>query len=380
MNKSIQPLTERQINRYLSIIDLTRPKQEHAIRLLYEKMKQSIHESHPDSEIIVHRGKPIVSIEDNYENLLIPADNISRSSTYTHYVNETSVLRTHASAVIPEALRTLAARTDSWNDVVILVPGLVYRRDVADKKHVGQIHMLDVWRVVRTTERPTITNDTLRDTVKTIAQTAAPGWKLRIETSPHPYTNDGVEVNAVHPSDGRDIEILECGLIKDEVLRKSGLDPAVYSGWALGMGLDRLVMTLKDIPDVRYLRSNNPKIAAQMKHLRPYKEVSKQPRICRDMSYSVPLEYVEEDISQDIMEAMDTNINALEEVEIVSQTQYAELSENVRKKLGILPRQKNVLVRITLCHLERSLTKAEANLLYDQIYKRVNYGTAGYSS
>lgn len=380
MNKSIQPLTERQINRYLSIIDLTRPKQEHAIRLLYEKMKQSIHESHPDSEIIVHRGKPIVSIEDNYENLLIPADNISRSSTYTHYVNETSVLRTHASAVIPDALRTLAARTDSWNDVVILVPGLVYRRDVADKKHVGQIHMLDVWRVVRTAQRPRITNDTLLDTVKSIAQTAAPGWKLRIESSPHPYTNNGIEVNAVHSSDGRDIEILECGLTKDEVLRRSGLDPAEYSGWALGMGLDRLVMTLKDIPDIRYLRSGNPKIAAQMKHLLAYREVSKQPRICRDMSYSVPSEYVEEDISQDIMKAMNNHIDALEEVEILSETQYVDLLDNVQKKLGILSTQKNVLVRITLCHLERSLTNEEANQLYDKIYTKVNYGTAGYSS
>ena len=378
MNKSIQPLTEREISRYLSITDLTTPKQEHAIRLLYEKMKQSIQGSHPDSEIMVHRGKPIVSIEDNYENLLIPADNISRSSTYTHYVNETSVLRTHASAVIPEALRSLAARTDSWNDVVILVPGLVYRRDVADKKHVGQIHMLDVWRVVRNTERPTITNDTLLDTVKSITQTAAPSWNLRIETSPHPYTNDGIEVNAVHPSDGRDIEILECGLIKDEVLRKSSLDPAVYSGWALGMGLDRLVMTLKALPDVRYLRSNNPKISAQMKHLLPYKEVSKQPRICRDMSYSVPVHYVDEDISQAIMEAMNDDIDALEEVDVLAEAIYDNLPAKVRSKLGIRKGQKNVLVRVTLRHLERSLTKAEANQIYNMVYAKINHGDSGY--
>ena len=59
-------------------------------------------------------------------------------------------------------------------------------------------------------------------------------------------------------------------------------------GWALGMGLDRIVMTLKDIPDIRYLRSTNPKIAQQIQDLAKYQEVSNQPAIQRDMSYSAP--------------------------------------------------------------------------------------------
>ena len=379
MSLNIKPLTRAQVDYYLGITDLTSDDSDHAVGLLYRKIRDQIEDTHPDSEIMIYRDNQIVSIKDNYENLLIPTDNISRSSTYTHYLDNETLLRTHASSAIPGAMRELSKRND-WNDVVILVPGLVYRRDVADKKHVGQIHMLDVWRVVRTAEKPEITHKTLIDAVKDIARTAAPGWELRIENSPHPYTNGGIEVNAANKVDGRDIEILECGLIKEKVLEINGLDPEVYSGWALGMGLDRLVMTLKNLPDIRYLRSDNPKISNQMKNLNTYAEVSNQPAIQRDMSYSVPGSYVEEDVSQDIMSAIGDRIAALEEVDILSETPYNDLPEVARRNLGIQINQKNVLVRITLRHLEKTLTKKEANIIYDKIYEIINHGSCGYSS
>ena len=176
----------------------------------------------------------------------------------------------------------------------------------------------------------------------------------------------------------RDIEILECGLIKGEILARCGLDPSLYSGWALGMGLDRLVMTLKGIPDVRYLRSTNPKIAAQMTNLGPYHEVSNQPVIKRDLSYSVPSEYVEEDISEDIRQALGNNVDMLESVEVLSETPYNKLPQVARERLGCGKDQKNVLVRITLRHLERSITNDEANRVYEQVYAKINHGTGGY--
>jgi phenylalanyl-tRNA synthetase alpha chain len=236
--------------------------------------------------------------------------------------------------------------------------------------------MLEMWRIVRNSSRKEIVKDDLLDVVKGAAETAAPGWKLRIIDSPHPYTRGGIEVNAV--KDDRDIEILECGLIKDQILANSGLDPAEYSGWALGMGLDRLVMTLKNIPDVRYLRSKNPKIAEQMLNLEPYREISNQPAIKRDLSYSVPSSYVEEDISADIRTALGDKVDTLESVETLSETQYAELPEIAKKRLGCDNLQKNVLVRITLRHLERSITNDEANQIYESVYTQINKGSGGY--
>ena len=139
-------------------------------------------------------------------------------------------------------------------------------------------------------------------------------------------------------------------------------------------------MTLKDIPDVRYLRSLNPRIAKQMHSLEPYVEVSLQPSIKRDMSYSVPSQYVEEDINEDIRRSLDEDMGILESVEVLSETQYDELPNVARDKLGINGDQKNVLVRITLRHLERSITNQEANGLYEQVYSYVNKGTGGYDA
>jgi len=376
MRMYIQPLTKAKLNEYLAIPDLTEGKQPHAISLLYERVADYMREAHKKSDVRVYRKDPIVTVADNYDNLLIASDNISRSSTYTHYVDNEHILRTHTTAQIPAILRELAATRKDWNDVVILLPGLAYRRDVTDKKHVGQVHMLEMWRIVKASKDKPIVKDDLLDVVQGVANTAAPGWKLRIIDSPHPYTKQGIEVNAVLGE--RDIEILECGLINDQILVNAGLDPSEYSGWALGMGLDRLVMTLKDIPDVRYLRSTNPKITAQMKDLEKYHEVSSQPAIQRDMSYSVPAGYVEEDVNEDIREALGNKQNILESVEILSETAYNDLPQKIQERLGISSDQKNVLVRITLRHLERTLENKEANQIYDDIYKKINHGTGGY--
>lgn len=373
MKMYIKPLTKKQLNHYLAIEDLTK-NPNHALGMLYQQIESHVRAMHPNSDIRVYRKNPIVTTIDNYDNLLIGVDNISRSSTYTHYVNERQILQTHTSAQIPGILRNLAQQK-GWNDIVILLPGLAYRRDVTDKKHVGQVHMLEMWRLVKSGKTP-ITKGDLLDVVNGVAATAAPKWHLRIIDSPHPYTKQGIEVNAVQGS--KDIEILECGLINDQILANARLDPAEYSGWALGMGLDRLVMTLKDIPDIRYLRSTNPKIALQMHNLQTYHEVSNQPAIQRDMSYSIPARYVEEDINEDIREALGDNNDILESIEVISETRYADLPIIIRKRLGINKDQKNVLVRVTLRHLERTITNKEANELYGIIYSHVNHGAAGY--
>jgi phenylalanyl-tRNA synthetase alpha chain len=375
MKMHIKPISKQALNQYLSIPDLTEEREPHAIKLLYEKIKGYVEKTHPHSEVQVYRQNPIVSVTDNYDALLIDSGNISRSSTYTHYVDETHILRTHTSAHMPGILKELSQRQD-WEDMIILLPGHAYRRDVSDKKHVNPIQMLDMWRIVKHTARKKTEKEDLLAVVEGIAETAAPGWRLRIIGSPHPYTRGGIEVNAVLGD--RDIEILECGLIKDEILANAGLDPEKYSGWASGIGLDRLVMTLKGLPDVRYLRSTNPKITTQMQDLEPYREVSHQPAITRDLSYSVPMNYVEEDINEDIRQALSSDVGVLESVEILHETPYQSLNDVARHKLGTTKDQKNVLVRITLRHLEQTLTNEQANELYKRIYARVNKGSGGY--
>lgn len=373
-----QPIGKSELKEYLAIPDLTNePKlseSPHAVRILYEQIIAKLKAKYPSSKIIIVKEDPMVSERDCYDNLLVPKDNLSRSSTYTHYVDDKHCLQTHTTAQIPGVLRKLKADYENWDDVLILVPGLAYRRDVYDKTHLGVLHQLDVWRIVKNKIVGKMTKEDLLSLVDAIQDAAAPGWKLRIEDNPHPYTNEGIEVNV--QKDGRDIEILECGLLGDEIIKLNGLDPEKVSGLASGLGLDRLVMTLKDIPDIRYLRSTNPRIAAQMQDLERYSEVSLQPAISRDMSYSVHENQVEEDINQNIATAIGKWLPALESVEVLNETKYSDLPEIAKLKLGIKPNQKNILVRITLRDLNRSITNQEANQIYKNIYQQVNEGGA----
>lgn len=372
----IKPIKKNELEEYLSIPDLTNAGNDHAIRLLYEKIKQYMITSHLHSEVKEYRLNPIVKVDDNYDNLLIDKDNISRSSTYTHYVDKHHVLRTHTSAQIPVILKELAIIKDSWNDVVIMLPGLVYRRDVTDKKHLGIIHQIEMWRVVKNSSYRKIVRQDLIDVINGLSDVCAPGWTKRNVDKIHPYTLEGIEVNLVKGNN--DIEILEGGVINPKILENAGLNPTEYSGWAMGTGLDRLVMVLKEIPDIRYLRSMNPHIQIQMMDLSRYKEVSLMPAIVRDISYCVPQDYVEEDIHQEIRDSIGEEYKIIESIEIQNETVYRELPEKVQMRLGCKETMKNILVRITLRHLDKTMTREEANSLYEKIYVKVNYGTNVY--
>lgn len=376
MKMYIKPLSKEKIDYYLQITDLMQDEK-HVIHLLTDKVIKYVESTHKNSEIKIYRKSPVVTVADNYDDLLFPKDNISRSSTYTHYIDETHILRCHTTAHIPEVLRELAAKKEEWNDVVIILPGLVYRRDVTDKKHLGEVHQMDIWRIVKNKNVKKMEREDLMKVINGISQTVIPNWKLRIVDSLHPYTRGGLEVNATNGES--DLEILECGVINDKMFENAGLNPKEYSGWALGMGIDRLVMALKKLPDIRYLRATNPKIARQMGDLEVYEEVSNQPAITRDMSYCVPINYVEEDICEDIREALGNNQNILETIQILSETKYEDLPSNVQKRLGINSNQKNVLVKIVLRALDRTLESSEANNIYNSIYSKINHSNIGYN-
>ena len=73
-----------------------------------------------------------------------------------------------------------------------------------------------------------------------------------------------------------------------DLLRENGLDPARVTGLAMGLGLDRLLMLRKGMNDIRLLRSDDPRVVEQMLDLSPYRPVSDQPAIRRDLSIAVP--------------------------------------------------------------------------------------------
>lgn len=366
------------IERALKVPDFTADgAAPHIINIIQKKVSENL--THLGmGKMRVVRGNPVVSVSDNYDRLLFPYDNAGRSSTYTRYVDEDHVLRTHTSASVPETFRNFYKEFNGdIPDTVFLFPGLVYRRDVIDPKHLDVFHQLDVWTLRKNNGRgPVNRKDLLRLVDAIFSSIFLDGTKPVVLEAIHPYTINGIEVYA--QSGESQIEVLEAGLAHPQVLKDAGFDPEKYSGLALGMGLDRLVMSLKHLSDIRYIRSTEPRIAKQMLNIDRFKEVSNKPPISRDMSYCVPENYTEEDICEEIKEAFGDEAYLIEDVKISARTKYDDLPQIAKDRLGALEGQDNVLVKIMLRHPDKTLTKEQANVLYDQAYPRLNRGSKGY--
>jgi phenylalanyl-tRNA synthetase alpha chain len=143
----------------------------------------------------------------------------------------------------------------------------------------------------------------------------------------------------------------------------------------MGLGLDRLLMLRKGIPDIRLLRSADPRIARQLLDLRPYQVVSILPPVRRDVSVAVD---AQAEISAEIMgdqvrEALGADADAVESVSLLAVTDYADVPEVARERLEIRPGQRNLLVRIVLRPWDRTLTDAAANDLRDRIYAALHH-------
>lgn len=357
-------LTEIELNKSLSIVDLTKSPN-HAISIMATNIIKSLEKY--NIEIIVDGGNPIVSPEDNYNKLYYPIDDITKSERYTRWVSNEKILRTQMTSLIPSILSSLKS------EKVIACPGMVYRRDVVDKTHVGEPHQMDIWII-----SDKVKYDRLRllDLVETVVDAILPGVKWRYIETNHNYTKDGIEVEIY--VNGNWLEILECGLALPKLLDDSGLDSNTWSGLALGLGLDRAVMIRKEITDIRILRSQNPKISEQMSNLEKYITISKYNSVKRDMSISVD-NLVDVECIGDLVRNSIEDIEIIEEVVIKSETEYKDLPPHVSERLGMTENMKNILIGITLCSLDHQIDAVEANDTYTLLYSKLHQGSKGYT-
>lgn len=311
--------------------------------------------------VLLHRGDPVVTIQDHYDLLRYPPDAVTRDRRYSRYVDAGRMLRAHTTAHVPALLRGLRE-----TDILLAVPGMCYRRDVIDRHHVAEPHHLDLWRVRK--NGPPLGEADLTEMISVAVGAVLPGRPVTTPVSPHPYTVDGRELYA----DG--IEVGECGLAHPEVLTTAGL-PRSVTGLAMGLGLDRLTMLAKGVDDIRLLRSRDPRVAGQMADLSPYRPVSSMPPVRRDLSVAVAADTDAEVLGDRVREALGADAESLEEVAVLSETPYADLPDAARDRLGIGASQKNVLLRLVVRHPDRTLTTAEANAIRDRVYTAVHAGT-----
>lgn len=356
----------------LAILDLTDPKNGvHAINLVVQKIRQTLEVTYIGTAVEEVRTDPIVSVKENFDDLLFPEDNLGRSSHYTRYVSADKVLRTHTSATIPNWLKKVMH--DGVSDKIVVLPGMCYRRDVVDRTHCGEPHQMDIWRIKRSNlffERSDLIH-----LVETILNSVVPGYKYRANEVKHPYTINGLEVEIL--VNGNWLEVLECGEAHPVILENAGLDSKEYSGLALGMGLDRLVMIIKDIDDIRVLRSSDLRIKRQMSNLDKFIKVSDQPSAERVLSYSTSTDKTEEDVCEEIRDELGPESTYIEEIQY-SEILYEQLSIKARGNLGIRPDQKNVVVTIIFRSPEGSLHRTMVNEWMRRLYPKLNKGDKGY--
>ena len=161
--------------------DLTDPAQgPHAVQLVVDAAVAALTDRW-GSEVRVRRDDPVVTVTANYDDLGYPPGAATRDARYTRYVDDGHVLRTMTSVMVPPALRELAA-TGAGADVLLVCPGVVYRRDAIDRLHTGTPHQLDLWRVAPARLGP----DDLVDMVERVVDAVLPGRRPVLTAASHP--------------------------------------------------------------------------------------------------------------------------------------------------------------------------------------------------
>ena len=193
----------------------------------------------------------------NFEALNLPADHPARDTQDTFYISDKVLLRTQTS---PMQVRVMEKQKPP---IRIIAPGRCYRSDDVDATHAPVFHQMEGLVVDKG-----ITMADLKGTLETIIKKIY-GEDSVVRFRPHhfPFTEPSAEVDTqCHACGGKGckmckgegwIELLGCGMVHPEVLRNCGIDPEVYSGFAFGMGMDRMAMRRYGIDDLRLMWEND---------------------------------------------------------------------------------------------------------------------------
>lgn len=238
--------------------------------------KNSIGHRHPNDivldeveKIFVGMGYEVVEGPEveydyyNFEALNIPANHPAKDEQDTFYINDKIVLRTQTS---PVQVRVMEK---GKLPIRMIAPGRVYRSDEVDATHSPCFHQIEGLVIDK--------NITFADLKGTLAEFARElfGESTRVKFRPHhfPFTEPSAEVDVTCFKCGGKgcrmckgsgwIEILGCGMVHPHVLEMSGINPEEYSGFAFGVGLERITLLKYEIDDMRLLYENDTRFLKQ---------------------------------------------------------------------------------------------------------------------
>lgn len=238
--------------------------------------------------VVFTDASPIVTVEHNFDDLLIPSDHPARSTSDTYYFDSNTLLRTHTSAHQTQYLKEGLTS--------FLAIGDVYRKDEIDRSHYPVFHQVEGVYIFDDEQDVDVIANDLTNVLIGLCNVLFPECETRVNDDYFPFTHPSFEVEVLHQ--GKWMEILGCGVIQPEILlscadscpRLKNNDDVIKKGWAFGIGLDRLAMILFEIPDIRLLWVTDEKFTSQFEagKISKFKSYSTLDPLEKDVSFWIP--------------------------------------------------------------------------------------------
>ncbi|KAG5268907.1 hypothetical protein AALO_G00217780 [Alosa alosa] len=331
---------------------------------------------------------PVVTVEQNFDSLLIPKDHPSRKKGDNYYLNHNTMLRAHTSAHQTELVR-------SGLDAFLAV-GDVYRRDEIDASHYPVFHQMEGVRLfsnhelfanvtngeelnlfekrgrrtpqkqkTHTLEAVKLVEFSLKQTLThLIRHLFGEELEIRWVECYFPFTHPSFEMEVRFQ--GRWLEVLGCGVMEQDLVYSAGAEDKI--GWAFGLGLERLAMVLYSIPDIRIFWSEDERFLKQfclpsIDHPVTFQAISKYPPLWNDISFWLPAEGYEDNDFYDLVRSVGGDL--VEKVALVDKFTHSKTKRTSH------------CYRITYRHMERTLSQKEVRIVHQAIEQAVEQQLGG---
>lgn len=355
------------IKRYLAMPDLSRQSDSPLFEVVQRVKSIPLFARFDDIRI-----PEIVPARESFDLFNFPSNHPARSRSDTYYISDDYILRTHTTIMwyYYFAKPEIQEKLKNKKPLGVLSYGKVYRKDEIDRRHMNIFHQID-GLFLCPKENHTITQDDLKEVLSSVAQGVfGEHIKYRFNPDTFPYTIESLEMevdkNSLNSEKTEEewVEVLGAGIVEPKVLETFGIDSTVYNGWAFGFGLERLAIISMELPDIRLLWSNDPRVTKQLKLGQRFSEVSKYPAVVRDISFIVPNTFTPNnyfDLVREIIGDLAEEVTLLDKYE--NAAKFGE--DNV-----------SYAYRITYRSLDRTLTQEEVNALHKQLEEvtRNTYG------
>jgi len=359
-------------------------KPHHPLQIVKSKIRDHFYANYKSRSggcifAMVDNLSPVVTVRQNFDNLLVPKDHVSRSKIDNYYLNSDYLLRAHTTAHEVDLLRS------GWN--AFLNCGDVYRRDEIDRSHYPVFHQFEGVRIfeehelfgdfrdpsLRIVEKHSTSRLPDKQENYTLDASRMMEYQLKycLEELVQYLFGEDVETRWVdayfpftHPSwemevkfNGEWMEMLGCGVLEQGILQQAGVGDRI--GWAFGLGLERFAMKLYNIPDIRLFWSEDRRFLSQFEQDENaiFKPFSKYPPTYKDISFWVNDEtFSSNDLFEIVRSVAD---NVVEEMNLQDEFKHPKTN------------RRSLCYRITFRAMDRTLTDTEVNLLEDEIRDKV---------